>query len=154
MRTPVAGAAAATSESVVSSAADRRELRALRGFSATAKATERRRRFASILSCFERRKILHVHTRGEHGKRKSRSMELSGPFRVGGVDRAALRERMHHYLSDHHAYHLFSHLTHGGYAIESACPASSQLTRALTHEEHDLALAIYLGRRVRRHEQR
>ena len=50
MRTPVAGAAAATSESVVSSAADRRELRALRGFSATAKATERRRRFASILN--------------------------------------------------------------------------------------------------------
>jgi hypothetical protein len=50
LRTPVAGAAAATSESVVSSAADRRELRALRGFSATAKATERRRRFASILN--------------------------------------------------------------------------------------------------------
>ena len=49
LRTPVAGAAAATSESVVSSAADRRELRTLRGFSATAKATERRRRFTSIL---------------------------------------------------------------------------------------------------------
>ena len=63
LRTPVAGAAAATSESVVSSAADRRELRALRGFSATAKATERRRRFGSILN--ERRKCLHVHARGK-----------------------------------------------------------------------------------------
>lgn len=80
LRTPVAGAAAATSESVVSSAADRRELRALRGFSATAKATERRRRFGSILN--ERRKCLHVHAQGKR-EAESRSVELSVLFPRG-----------------------------------------------------------------------
>lgn len=70
LRTPVAGAAAATSESVVSSAADRRELRALRGFSATAKATERRR-LATILHIHHILAVVledPIHTHGGEGR--------------------------------------------------------------------------------------
>ena len=70
LRTPVAGAAAATSESVVSSATDRHELRALRGFSATAKATERRR-LATILHIHHILAVVledPIHTHGGEGR--------------------------------------------------------------------------------------